>query len=270
VPENYDSDRLFAYIYVDIDPAIEGKLKRLEGHGHPVIRHKLESPLDLGAEFYLWEFATAVAGALLGIDAFDQPNVQESKDNTKRLLQQFEREGSLSESVPGVPRISLADGVGAEQERALGALVQQVRRHDYLCLQPYLAEDAETDAKIQSLQVSLRDALHVAVPTGYGPRFLHSTGQLHKGGPNSGIYLQITADDAVDVPIPGEKPTFGVLARAQALGDLESLAKHQRRVLAVRLSHNVHQDLDALARNLRRLAEIKAVTTATEFEVSGR
>jgi transaldolase / glucose-6-phosphate isomerase len=260
LPENYDNDRLFAYIHVEADPAIEGKLKRLEAVGHPVIRHKLESPLDLGAEFYLWEFATAVAGALLGIDAFDQPNVQESKDNTRRLLAQFDKDGALPEDVPGVARISLANGVGAEQEKALEAFVQQMRPHDYISIQQYLPESAETGARIERMQVAFRNALRVAVTTGYGPRFLHSTGQFHKGGPGTGVFLQITADEPLELPIPGEKAGFAVLADAQALGDLLSLAQHKRRVLAVRLSANIHHDLDTLARSLQRLVEAKAVS----------
>ncbi len=260
LPENYDSDRVFAYIHVESDPAIEGKLKRLESHGFPVIRHKLESPLDLGAEFYVWEFATAVAGALLGIDAFDQPNVQESKDNTKRLLGQFEKDGALPRSAAGMMQFSLVEGVGGSQERALEAFVQQVRPRDYIAIQQYLPEDAVTNGLIARLQVALRNALRVAVTTGYGPRFLHSTGQFHKGGPNIGVFLQLTTEDQPDVQIPGEKFTFGVLAEAQALGDLESLAAHKRRAFAVRLGHNIHHDLDTLIRNLQRLVEAKAVS----------
>jgi hypothetical protein len=260
LPENYDNDRVFAYIHVVADPEIEGKLKRLEAVGHPVIRHKLESPLDLGAEFYLWEFATAVAGALLGIDPFDQPNVQESKDNTRRLLAQFEKDGTLPENVPGVTRISLANGMGAEQEKALETFVQQVRPHDYISIQQYLPENVETNARIQRLRVALRNALRVAVTTGYGPRFLHSTGQFHKGGPATGVFLQITAEQAGDLPIPGEKAGFAVLADAQALGDLLSLAQHKRRVLGVRLGANINQDLDMLASALQRLVEAKAVS----------
>jgi transaldolase/glucose-6-phosphate isomerase len=260
LPENYDHDRLFAYIHVEPDPAIEAGLKRLEGDGHPVIRHKLESRLELGAEFYLWEFATAVAGALLGIDVFDQPNVQESKDNTKRLLAQFDKDGALPENVPGVTRISLANGVGPEQEKALEAFVQQVRPRDYISVQQYLPENAETDTQIQRLQLALRNSLRVAVTTGYGPRFLHSTGQFHKGGPPTGVFLQITAEQADELPIPGEKAGFAVLADAQALGDLLSLARHKRRVLAVRLGASPQRDLDALTRTMQRLLEAKAVS----------
>jgi transaldolase/glucose-6-phosphate isomerase len=216
--------------------------------------------LDLGAEFYLWEFATAVAGALLGIDPFDQPNVQESKDNTLRLLAQFEKDGALPENVTGVTRISLANGVGAEQEKALERFVQQVRPHDYISVQQYLPENVETNARIQRLQVALRNALRVAVTTGYGPRFLHSTGQFHKGGPATGVFLQITADQAGELPIPGEKAGFAVLADAQALGDLLSLTQHKRRVLGVRLGANINQDLDMLASALQRLVEAKAVS----------
>ena len=259
-PENYDHDRLFAYIYVEPDPAVEARLKQLEIAGHPVIRHKLESLLDLGAEFYLWEFATAVAGALLGIDAFDQPNVQESKDNTKRLLAQFYKDGALPENVPDVTRISLADGVGPAQEKALEAFVQQVRPHDYISIQQYLPGNAAIDAKIQRLQLALRNPLRVAVTTGYGPRFLHSTGQFHKGGPATGVFLQITANEASELPIPGEKAGFAVLADAQALGDLLSLARHKRRVLAVRVGASPQYDLDSLTRTLQRLLEAKTVS----------
>jgi hypothetical protein len=159
-----------------------------------------------------------------------------------------------------VARVSLAEGVGRDQEKALEAFVQQVHPRDYIAIQQYLPEDAETDARIERLQAALRNALRVAVTTGYGPRFLHSTGQFHKGGPNNGVYLQITADEPVDVPIPGEKASFAVLAAAQALGDLQSLVAHQRRVVAVRLGANVHHDLDVLARNLQRLVEAKAVS----------
>jgi hypothetical protein len=201
-----------------------------------------------------------VAGGLLGIDVFDQPNVQESKDNTKRLLAQFEKDGVLPQSVPGVVQFSLADGVGSSQEKALEALVQQVRPRDYIAIQQYLPEDAETNAHLERLQVALRNALRVAVTTGYGPRFLHSTGQFHKGGPNNGVFLQITAETESDVPIPGEKSSFGALASAQALGDLESLAAHKRRAFAVRLGHNIHHDLEVLTRNLQRLVEAKAVS----------
>ena len=259
-PENYDHDRVFAYIHVQPDPAIEAKLARLEADGHPVIRHKLESLLDLGAEFYLWEFATAVAGALLGIDPFDQPNVQESKDNTRRLLAQFDKDGALPENVPGVTRISLANGVGPEQEKALEAFVQQVRPRDYISIQQYLPESAETNTQIQRLQLALRNPLRVAVTTGYGPRFLHSTGQFHKGGPPTGVFLQITASETNELPIPGEKAGFAVLAEAQALGDLLSLAQHKRRVLAVRLGASPQRDLDALTRTVQRLLEAKPVS----------
>jgi hypothetical protein len=186
--------------------------------------------------------------------------VQESKDNTRRLLAQFEKDGALPENVPGVTRASLLGGVGREQERALEAFVQQVRPRDYIAIQQYLPERAEIDARIEHLQMILRNSLRVAVTTGYGPRYLHSTGQFHKGGPNTGVFLQITADEISDLQIPGEKASFAVLAAAQALGDLQSLAAHRRRVFAVRLGHNVQHDLDVLVRNLQRLVEAKAVS----------
>lgn len=237
--EVYGDDRLFVALRLDSDDDdLEQWLTRLTTAGHPVVRFAVRDPFDLGAEFYRWEFATAVAGALLGIDPFDEPNVQESKDNTRRLLELFERDGHLP-TFPTPPD----DPAGA-----LLDLLTTLRPGDYVALQAYLTPTAEADAILQDLRVAIRDRHRVATTVGFGPRYLHSTGQLHKGGPPTGVFVQFTADDPVDVPIPNAPYSFSVLKRAQALGDLEALQARDRRVL--------HLDLgsDPIAA-LRRLTE---------------
>jgi hypothetical protein len=169
----------------------------------------------LGGEFFRWEFATAVAGHVLGINAFDQPNVQEAKDATARIL-----DGGADGQVETEP---------------LSALLEQVRPGDYIAIQAYLPRSAELDAQLQSARLRLRDRHRVATTVGYGPRFLHSTGQLHKGGPNTGVFIQVVGEDDVDLSIPDKPYTFGELKRAQALGDLQSLRALGRRVARVTL-----------------------------------
>jgi glucose-6-phosphate isomerase len=218
-PGVYKTDRLF----VGIGPDSVGKaLSALQDAEHPVIHLELEDAIELGREFFRWEFATALAGAVLGINPFDQPNVQEAKDATKRLLAQ----GDLPD--PGYDD--------------LGPLVQQVRPGDYLAIQAYLPRNQETERRLHAARMRLRDRLKVATTVGFGPRFLHSTGQLHKGGPNTGVFIQVVEPPDEDAPIPGEPYTFGTLIAAQALGDLQSLRGHGRRVARLRLA-----DLDAAA-----------------------
>ena len=207
-PEVYGDDRLFV-AFGDHDG-----LSQLEGAGHPVVRLPYSDPLQLGAEFFRWEFATAVAGHVLGIHPFDQPNVQEAKDATARILRR--------------------DAAEPETER-LPALLERVRPGHYIAIQAYLPPDAQVDAQLQAARRRLRDRFRVATTVGYGPRFLHSTGQLHKGGANTGVFIQVVGDDTVDVAIPGKPYTFGALKRAQALGDLQSLRARDRRVARVTL-----------------------------------
>ena len=256
-PEVYGHDRVFVHINIgQPDAETENKLRALEAAGHPVVRRTFNDTLDLGAEFYVWEMATAAAGACLGINPFDQPNVQESKDNTKRLLEAFKREGKLPEQTRGAEGKGLTVycaaetleqfGAGLTLEAFITAHLNRVKAGDYVALLDYIQETPEHEQLIQALRSHLRDALRVATTTGYGPRFLHSTGQLHKGGADNGVFMQITADDAVDVPLVGEPFTFSVLKQAQALGDFESLASRHRRAIRVHLGKDVSAGLRTL------------------------
>jgi transaldolase/glucose-6-phosphate isomerase len=261
-PGVYGGDRLFVHIAVGmIDPEMENKLRAIEAAGHPVVRRVMNDTLDLGEEFYLWEMATAVAGAVMSINPFDQPNVQESKDNTKRLLEDFKRDGQLPEQTLAVEGRGLKVYCDDETVELLGAnktvesfIAAHLRRAgpgDYVALLDYIQETDEHEALIQAIRTHLRDALRVATTTGYGPRFLHSTGQLHKGGDASGVFVQITADDAKDAPIVGEPFTFGVLKQAQALGDFQSLASRDRRAIRVHLGADIAAGLGTLLEIVR-------------------
>lgn len=261
-PDVYGSDRLFVYLRLDQDP--EGELDRrvaaLAEVGHPVVTLHLRDPLDLGGEFFRWEFATAIAARILGIDPFDEPNVQESKDNTQQVLASMHDLPSMGR-VPEPDSAARMDGLsffgdvgGANPEMALSRFLGQAHPGDYLALMAYLPPGAASHAALSALRQRLRDNLKIATTLGYGPRFLHSTGQLHKGGPGSGLYLQITTDAPDDLRVPGKPYTFGVLKRAQALGDFLALQQHGRRVLRVHLSGGPQ---DALA-SLRRLGEMAA------------
>ncbi len=256
-PDVYGHDRIFVHLSIGpADAATAARLSALEAAGHPVIRRVLNDPLDLGEEFYLWEMSTAVAGAVMGIDPFDQPNVQESKDNTKALLETFKASGALpvqSLAAEGSGLFVYADPetihrLGAEltAEAFITAHLKQAGPGDYIALLDYIQETAAHEAVLQEIRTHLRDALRVATTTGYGPRFLHSTGQLHKGGAASGVFMQLTAADEQDVPLPGEIFTFGVLIQAQALGDFQSLASRHRRAIRVHLGRDTAAGLRAL------------------------
>ena len=256
-PDVYGDDRLFVHIAVGmIDPEAENRLRAIEAAGHPVVRRVMNDTLDLGEEFYIWEMATAIAGAAMGINPFDQPNVQESKDNTKLLLEDFKRDGRLPEQTLAAEGRGLKVYCDDETLQQLGknktveafiaAHLKRVKPGDYIAMLDYIRETDENEALIQAIRAHLRDALRVATTTGYGPRFLHSTGQLHKGGDSSGVFIQITADDLKDVPIVGEPFTFGVLKQAQALGDFQSLASRDRRAIRVHLSADVAPGLKTL------------------------
>jgi glucose-6-phosphate isomerase len=251
-PEVYGEDRLFVHLSLAgrEDPSARNRLEALERGGHPVIRIRLTDPLDLGAEFFRWELATAVAGMLLGVNPFDEPNVQESKDNTDRLLQEVRRAGRLPQERPALTAdgLALTGDVGGAQtlEAALGAHLKRARAGDYVALMAYLNPSPAYREILQAIRLAIRDARRVATTLGFGPRFLHSTGQLHKGGPGSGLFLQITAEDAADLPIPGEAYTFGLLKAAQALGDFQAQREKGRRILRVHLGSDVEAGLHRL------------------------
>jgi hypothetical protein len=228
----------------------------LAAAGHPVIYRELADIYDLGAEFFEWEFATACAGWRLGINPFDQPNVQEAKDATKELLASFERRGRLEERSELATNDNLT--IYGEESDEKQSVAEVVRAHlgtikpgDYIAFLNYIEETPETDQQFQALRTQLRDTTKCAVTIGYGPRFLHSTGQLHKGGPDTGVFFQIIANDGADFAIPGEPYTFSILKQAQALGDFRALAKRGRRVIGIDLGDDTLRGLEELNHRLR-------------------
>ena len=251
-PEVYGDDRLFVSISVGPLPwDRKAKLLDLFGAGHPIVFHEMNEVYDLGAEFLLWEFATAVAGWRLGINPFDQPNVQEAKDATKELLATFERRGHLDprSEIAADDAITIYGEEGSEAKSvadALRALLAMIEPGDYVAFLNYIEETPEVDRKFQDLRTELRDATKCAVTIGYGPRFLHSTGQLHKGGPNTGVFFQIIANDQVDFAVPGEPYTFSILKQAQALGDFRALIKRKRRLIGIDLGDDTLRGLHLL------------------------
>ena len=237
---NYGDDRVFVSISLD-GPSLA--LKQLEDAGHPVVYRSLRDVNELGSEFFLWEMATAVAGWRMAINPFDQPNVQEAKDATKSLLDQYSREGKLSEQSPLAQSGELAVfGAGSRGSSLVDVVrdhLTKVKHGDYIAVLAYLEETPEIDAALTRLRTALRDVTGRAVTLGYGPRYLHSTGQLHKGGPETGVFLQITSPDNVDFEVPQSSYTFSVLKQAQAQGDLDALMAHGRRVLRIDLGKKI-------------------------------
>ncbi len=245
-PSAYGDDRCFVMLTeaADADTQWRALTAELEAAGHPVLRIEVDGPSAVGGEFVRWEVATAAAGIVLGIDPFDQPNVQESKDATKALLDAFRENGTLPAPAPVVSDAGIAayfdpgvlgpapDSVDA----ALRLLLGGIHARDYLALLAYVPAEAGSEARLQRVRTAVRDALGVATTLGFGPRFLHSTGQLHKGGPDSGAFVQLTAEPERDLPIPGWAESFGTLIAAQALGDLTSLQRRGRRVLRLHLA----------------------------------
>ncbi len=251
-PEVYADDRCFVAFRLEgeDDPEANEPWQALEAAGHPTITIELEKPLDLAQEFFRWEVATAAAAAVLGVNPFDQPQVQESKENTSRLLSRIQQGNNLTDEEPAVTEAPLQLYGGRRANSASESLAQflaQASPGDYLAIMGYLTESREVDRMLRDLRARLRDSLQLATTFGYGPRFLHSTGQLHKGGPPSGLFLQLTADDSQDVPIPGQGFGFSALKRAQAASDLQTLRRQGRRVLRVHLGADAQQGLAALS-----------------------
>ena len=245
--ENYGNDRFFIYIKnksvaQSFDTEFLGEtISALKKSGHPILTIELTDLFDLGREFFQWEFATAAAGSILSINAFDQPNVQESKDNTNRLL-------STNQEEPNDK-----DNEGSDQD--LEKFFKSSRPGDYFSLMAFLPESKSTTETLQTIRSQILNKLKIATTLGYGPRFLHSTGQLHKGGPNTGLFLQITADEQFDISIPGRPYTFGKFIGAEAQGDFEALQKHGRRVLRIHLGHDIEDGLQKLFLRIQSLLE---------------
>ncbi len=263
-PDLYGSDRLFAYLRLANKPnkAQDAAVAAIEKAGHPVVRITLPNTYALGQEFFRWEIATAVAGSIIGINAFNQPDVEASKIETKKLTSQYESTGSLPPESPffvAKDTKLFADDkntAALSGGKTLGEILQthlsRIGAGDYFAVLGYVPMNAENEKALQAIRMSVRDAKKVATCLGFGPRFLHSTGQAYKGGPNSGVFLQITCDDASDLAVPGQKYTFGVVKAAQARGDFAVLAERGRRALRLHLGKNLKSGLNALAKAVTR------------------
>jgi len=260
-PEAYGNDRVFAYLRLEEAPdaAQDAAVLALEKAGKPIIRIHVETTHDLAEEFVRWEIGTAIAGAVIGINPFNQPDVEASKIATKTLTSEYEKTGRLPSETPffegeGVklfadPRNSeaLKTAVGAPSLTAyVKAHLDRLGAGDYLGLLAYVQMNAAHEEALQAARHRVRDRKCVATCLGFGPRFLHSTGQGYKGGPGSGVFLQVTCDDAKDVAVPGQKYTFGIVKSAQARGDFQVLAERGRRALRVHLGPDVAASLRTL------------------------
>ena len=269
-PEVYGNDRVFVYIHTRhaTDVREDAKVAALEQAGHAVVRISIADVYDLGAEFFCWEIATAVAGSIIGINAFNQPDVEASKVATRNLTSAYEKTGSLPAETPVVEedgiRLFTDEKNAAELARAAGrgkSLAGYLKAHlnrigagDYFAVLGFIQMNAEHERKLQAIRHAVRDKKHVATCLGFGPRFLHSTGQAYKGGPNTGVFLQITCDDSVELPVPQQKYTFGVVKAAQARGDFQVLVERGRRALRVHL-HDVDAGLVTLTAAVQKALE---------------
>lgn len=259
-PEHYGKDRLFVYLRLsrEADKQQDKQVEDLKRAGHPVVNIELDDAFGIAEEFFRWEFATAVAGHVLKINPFDQPNVQESKDFTKKFLKHYEETGKLPEDqlvcrdgditiyADDKNKRYLLEKAKENLEAVLKAHIARLQPGDYFATTAYVEYDERYERAISAIRDHVRDDRRVATTFGYGPRFLHSTGQLHKGGPNSGLFIQITCDDKEDVPVPAEKFTFGVLKQAQSLGDFVALSMRDRRALRVHFSGDIARGLSKL------------------------
>ncbi len=263
-PAAYGNDRVFVYLRLsnETNKAQEAAVSALERAGHPVLRIVLANKYDLGQEFFRWEIATAVAGSILGINPFNQPDVEASKIATRKLTEEYEANGKLPAEAPFFEAAGIklfADEQNAAALKNGAKLADVLRAHlsrigpgDYFAVLGYINMNPQNERALQGIRHQVRDARKVATCLGFGPRFLHSTGQAYKGGPNSGVFLQITCDDAADLSVPGRKYTFGVVKAAQARGDFAVLAERGRRALRVHLGKNVKGDLAKLAKAVQQ------------------
>ncbi len=263
-PDAYGDDRLFAHLRLETEADAEqdAAVSALEKGGQPVVRIAVSDIYDLGQVFYLWEFATAVACSIMGINPFDQPDVEASKVAMRKLTAEYEQRGSLPAETPlldvegvklfaderNAAALAKAAGSNASLAGCLRAHLDRIGPGDYFALLAFIESSTSHREELQAIRHAVRDAAKVATCLGFGPRFLHSTGQAYKGGPNSGLFLQITCDDAEDLPVPGQRYTFGVVKAAQARGDFQVLAERDRRALRVHLGADVRAGLAVLRR----------------------
>ena len=268
-PEVYGNDRIFAYIRLETAPDAtqDAKVAAFENAGHPVVHIAMRDAYDLGQEFFRWEIATAVAGSVIGINAFNQPDVEASKVETRKLTSEYEKNGSLPDEKPvledggvqvftderNAAELAKASGFGHSLKDAMRAHLARLGSGDYFAVLAYVEMNAEHESLLHDLRMAVRDRKRVATCLGFGPRFLHSTGQAYKGGPNSGVFLQITCDDAQDLPVPGQKYTFGVVKAAQARGDFQVLLERNRRALRVHLGSDVKAGLANLVESVKEI-----------------
>jgi len=269
-PDRYERDRLFIYLRLESSPdqAQDNAVDELNRAGQPVVTLSLRDTFDLGREVFRWEMATAVAGSILGINSFDQPDVEASKVATRDLTKQFEVTGSLPEEAPFLKadwfRVfadpPLADVFNPRQ--GSGDLISALHAHlkrasvgDYFALLAYLPMNESNEQRLQSIRHRVRDQKKLATCLGFGPRFLHSTGQAYKGGPDEGVFLQITSDDPLDLPVPGQRYTFGVVKTAQARGDFRVMVERGRRALHIHLGRDAQGGLELLERSIAEALE---------------
>jgi hypothetical protein len=258
-PDGYGEDRVFVHIKIAGETAYQEEIAVLEAAGHPVIRITLRDLYELGGQFFLWELATAIAGYRLGINPFDQPNVEAAKIQARQRISAYKQSGELPSGNAVLESGGIAvfgDIVGMTPAHALADFVRQARTGDYIALQAFLQPTHESEAELQLLRHRLRGSTQLATTLGFGPRFLHSTGQLHKGDRGNGLFIQFTADDAHDVPIPDQaglpdaSVTFGILKMAQALGDQQALIDAGRRTVRFHMRGNIPRLIHSLVESL--------------------
>ena len=261
-PEVYGDDRVFVYLKLRSEgsTAVDSAIDRIDQAGQPVVRIQLDDLYAIGQEFFRWEMATAVAGSLLKLNPFDQPDVDASKVASRKVTAEFEQTGALEKADPffetsDISLFSDSDAVARALQQAtprpslsgyLGAYLEGLDTGDYFAILAYVAMNAMHLSHLQRIRDIVRDRTCVATCLGFGPRFLHSTGQLHKGGPATGVFLQITCDDPMDLPVPGRSYSFGIVKAAQALGDMKVLEQRGRRVLRVHIGGDLAYGLDQL------------------------
>jgi transaldolase/glucose-6-phosphate isomerase len=257
---DYSSDRVFVFLTTTSDTTIDEHIAEIEAAGHPVVEIEIDDIEQLGQEFFRWEFATAVAGSIMNINPFNQPDVEAAKIEARKISDEYEQTGALPPEKP----FFVADGIslfasdehaqkliGPAHEQSLESILKahlnQIKTGDYFALLAYVEMNIENERLTEKIRERVLADKRVATCLGFGPRFLHSTGQAYKGGANNGVFLQITSDDAFDLPVPGQKYTFGVVKQAQARGDFQVLTTRGRRALRVHLAADVTKYLDILS-----------------------